>query len=117
MEYIGTNKYAGLNLNLNQQVRENSYLLNKTNNSSLVNNSNLQESYKKNNVNSPINGSENLLERLAEGKTNIDKSKDAYSLDNCHCPPCGCLKANLALVLSPAGVATATTIFAGSSVM
>lgn len=62
------------------------------------------------------NEQQNVLEQISRSPTRLI---DQYSLesyiDNCHCPPCGCVKGDIRLILSPAGVATAVTIFAGTS--
>jgi len=54
---------------------------------------------------------EGALEKITGSyKTRVPEQKnDLYSIDNCGCPSCGCMKGNLLLVLSPAGVAAATT--------
>lgn len=52
-----------------------------------------------------------VLEQIASSYTKIpDTVSKSYNIDNCSCPSCGCFQGNLLLVLSPAGVVTATTI-------
>jgi len=52
-----------------------------------------------------------VLEQIASSYTKMPgKVSKPYNIDNCSCPSCGCLQGNLLLVLSPAGVASATTI-------
>ena len=59
---------------------------------------------------------EGVLEKIASSYTKMPENMSKeYNIDNCGCPSCGCVRGGLIIVLSPAGVATAVTAFAGMS--
>lgn len=72
--------------------------------------------YRKTEIICNVVNTDSVLEKMASSYTKMpENTPKEYGIDNCGCPSCGCVRANLALILSPAGVATAVTIFAGTS--
>ncbi|MFH1915754.1 MAG: hypothetical protein ABIJ21_00680 [Nanoarchaeota archaeon] len=67
---------------------------------------------KKEDVKQPIQDAGSVLERIAGAYTKMDEvENEQYGVDNCNCGNCYCLKGNLLLVLSPAGIAATATAF------
>lgn len=61
------------------------------------------------------NESEALLDELSQRSTQLPRAERAYNIDNCSCPPCGCLSRPWLLPLSPAGIGAAGGIFLATS--
>ena len=59
-----------------------------------------------------------VLEKIASSYTKIPTiSSSNYNLDKCNCGNCGCLRADILVVLSPAGIAGTISAFGPISAM
>lgn len=56
---------------------------------------------------------EGFLEDLASEVSRVSEEEvdPMYTLDGCHCPPCGCLRNKWTLILAPAGIGAAGGAF------
>jgi len=54
----------------------------------------------------------NVLEKIAASSTKIEMvSSEEYNVDKCNCGTCGCIRGDILLILSPAGIATSVSFF------